>query len=154
MAEMNGTAYMPGCGAGLFDPWQSMFFATESMRREFSFSAQSIRDHIDSNRNSADRQFSDIGIQAEKTAAATNLAIEKTAAASQLLATQNTSAILAQMAECCCEIKEKIAADGQQTRDLINSIEQDRLRTLNSDLKAQLLALQSCCRPNGNGNGN
>jgi hypothetical protein len=66
--------------------------------------------------------------------AATNLAIEKTAAAGVLLATQfagqaaltaatNTAAIQAQAAECCCELRTAIAADGQKTRDLINGIE-------------------------------
>lgn len=152
MAEMNGNMYYPGCAVGGSDAWAPLFFATESMRREFSFSAEALRSHIDSNRNSADRQFAELGVQAEKTAAANILAVEKTGAANQLEAAKNSAAILAQIAECCCEIKEKIASDGQHTRDLINSIERDRLATQNHDLKAQLLALQTCCRPNGNGN--
>ena len=38
------------------------------------------------------------------------------------------------MAECCCELKEKIDSRANQTETLINSIEKDRLRD----------ALQSC----------
>jgi hypothetical protein len=66
--------------------------------------------------------------------AALNLAIEKTAAAGVLLATQfagqaaltaaqNTAAIQAQAAECCCELRTAIAAEGTKTRELINALE-------------------------------
>jgi len=72
--------------------------------------------------------------QAIQFQAATNLAIEKTAAAGVLLATQfagqaaltaatNTAAIQAQAAECCCELRTAIAAEGTKTRELVNSIE-------------------------------
>jgi hypothetical protein len=62
-------------------------------------------------------------LEAEKNAAAINLAIQVASSAATLLATQNTAAIQAQAAECCCELRTAIAADGQKTRDLINSIE-------------------------------
>lgn len=61
--------------------------------------------------------------QAIQFQAATNLAIEKTAAAGVLLATQNTAAIQAQAAECCCELRTAIAAEGTKTRELINAIQ-------------------------------
>jgi hypothetical protein len=86
----------------------------------------------------------------EKTAAATNLAIEvgkaatnlaiekigaaqllqsvKDAAAAQLYAAQNHAAALAQAAQCCCEVKEAISADGQKTRELINQNERERMQ--------------------------
>lgn len=49
-------------------------------------------------------------------------------AALQLSAAQNTAAILAAQAECCCEIKELVRADGQMTRDLINATNMQDLR--------------------------
>lgn len=89
----------------------------------------------------------------EKTAAATNLAIEKTAAAGMLLAVQNAGAsaltaaqnhalALAQAAECCCEIKELVRADGEKTRDLVSSINAANLATQLVDAKQTILALR------------
>jgi len=46
----------------------------------------------------------------------------------QLQAQTIAAAAAAQAAECCCELKEKIGADGQKTRDLINSITEQNLR--------------------------
>jgi hypothetical protein len=73
-------------------------------------------------------------VQAQTFAAAAANTATVNAAAAALLATQfagqaaltaatNTAAIQAQAAECCCELRTAIAADGQKTRDLINSIE-------------------------------
>jgi hypothetical protein len=42
--------------------------------------------------------------------------------------TQNANAISKQLAECCCEIKEKISMRADQTDFLINSIEKERIR--------------------------
>ncbi len=53
---------------------------------------------------------------------------QKNAAASALLANQLAATAAAQLAECCCELREKIGADGQKTRDLINSITEQNLR--------------------------
>jgi uncharacterized surface protein with fasciclin (FAS1) repeats len=52
----------------------------------------------------------------------------KNAAAAQLTATVNAAAIAAQLAECCCELKEKIGADGDATRALINTNTIESLR--------------------------
>lgn len=62
--------------------------------------------------------------QAERNASAVALAFKDAA----ILALQNKADSDAKAAECCCELKEKIGSDGQQTRDLINSIDRERLR--------------------------
>ena len=49
------------------------------------------------------------------------LQAEKLAAAAILDATKNAAAISAQLAECCCELKEAIGSEGQKTRYLINA---------------------------------
>ena len=59
----------------------------------------------------------------------------KNAAAAQLEAQKNASAIAAQVAACCCELKEKIGADGDATRALINA------NTI-TELQARLVATQ------------
>lgn len=48
-----------------------------------------------------------------------------------------------QLAECCCEIREKITADGADTRALVNSIERDRQAQLLSDAKAEIQFLRA-----------
>jgi hypothetical protein len=53
---------------------------------------------------------------------------QKNAAASALLATQLAAVAAAQAAECCCELKEKIGAEGQKTRDLICATTEQNLR--------------------------
>ena len=45
-----------------------------------------------------------------------------------------------EMAECCCEIKELVRADGDRTRALINTLEQDRLRDRAAKAEGQLAA--------------
>lgn len=75
----------------------------------------------------------------EKTAAATALAIEKTAAASALEGHKNTATLAAQLAECCCEIKELVRAEACTTRELINSVEAGRIRDQLADAKQELL---------------
>lgn len=47
-----------------------------------------------------------------------------------------------ELAECCCEMKELVRADGQKTRDLINSQEVDRLRERANKAEQQLTLLQ------------
>lgn len=65
------------------------------------------------------------------------------AAASALAAATNTAAIQASLAECCCEIKEKITSDGQITRDRIDEIndlqQAVRLQVANAELIANKL---------------
>lgn len=48
--------------------------------------------------------------------------------------TQNAAA----MANCCCEIKQSIAADGNATRALINQLDKERLTSELNDAKGQL----------------
>lgn len=91
-------------------------------------------------------------VQAQTFFAATNLAIEKTAAAqvleatknaaaSTLLAVQNHAAAMAAAAECCCELKELIRADGDKTRDLVTRYNADSLAIQLADAKAKILQL-------------
>lgn len=89
----------------------------------------------------------------EKTASASQLAVEKLGSASQLFAAQNHAAALAQAAACCCEIKELVRAENGQTRDLINSVEANRVRAELADAKNELLAIR-LAGTRGNGNGN
>jgi hypothetical protein len=58
----------------------------------------------------------------------------------QLQAQTNAAAAAAQLAECCCELKEKIGSDGQKTRDLINSITEQNLRDRAAKAEANLAA--------------
>lgn len=66
----------------------------------------------------------------EKTAAATILAIEKTAAAAALAA-----------AECCCELRTAIAAEGEKNRALVSQIDRERLQAELAVYKARALAI-------------
>lgn len=83
-----------------------------------------------------------INLAVEKIGSATSLAVEKTAAASQLQAAQNHALALAQAAECCCEIKELVREEAGRTRDLINTIESNRVRDALTDAKTEILALR------------
>jgi len=56
-------------------------------------------------------------------------------AALQLTAATNTAAIQAALCECCCEIREKISADGEKTRGLINEV--SRLESVRRELKQE-----------------
>jgi hypothetical protein len=98
-------------------------------------------------------QFGLIGVQAQKiggelTTQVTLLAKDsiidsaKNASAAMLLAVQNQAASMAALAECCCEIKEKITSDGDSTRTLINSIHTNSLERQLSDAKNALSGLQ------------
>lgn len=102
-------------------------------------------------------QFNVLSTQTQTQTAAISLAVEKTAAAglleaaknaaaaaktacenqmavllqfkdAQLFAAQNQAAVLAAQAECCCELKERIHAEGERTRSLIEKNEIDELR--------------------------
>lgn len=69
----------------------------------------------------ATNNYNMLTVQAEKIAAAAALDAQKYAAAAILDSTKNAAAIAAQLAECCCELREKITADGDMTRSLINN---------------------------------
>ena len=149
MAIENGTIPMYSHAYGSTDPWAMLFFATDSLRSELTNTNNIVSDH-------AHR----IDVNVHQTAAATQVAIERTATANALAierlsgglclqAANNHAAMLSKLAECCCEIKQKIDDEGHATRELINSIEADRLRTENNQLQARLLALE--IRGNGGG---
>lgn len=89
--------------------------------------------------DTVNRNARDIEVNVEKSGRAGELATERSAAENRmfilqgqkeaaLAAATNTAAILAAQAECCCEIKELVRADGQATRDLINSVNMQNLR--------------------------
>lgn len=98
--------------------------------------------HIESNiLNNLNQRIFDTNVNIEKTAAATQLAIERTAAAAALAHCQNTAALQAAIAECCCEVKELIRAEADKTRETVRDIELHRTQTELADLKmAALLA--------------
>lgn len=85
-------------------------------------------------------QFGLIGVDAAKNAAAITLQAEKLGSAAVLQAEKLAAAAALAAAACCCEIKEKIGADGQATRDLINSIDRDRQSVMLVDAKIELAA--------------
>lgn len=69
-----------------------------------------------------------LSIQADRNWAASNLQAVTFAAAAQLEAQKNAAASALALAECCCELKEKMGDEGQKVKDLINSITQQDLR--------------------------
>jgi hypothetical protein len=71
----------------------------------------------------AAKNFNALGVQADKNWYQTNIQAQTNASAAILLATQNQAAALAFAAECCCETKELITAEGVKTRDLIQANE-------------------------------
>lgn len=98
-------------------------------------------------------------LAAEKIGAANQLAVEKTGSANILAGYQNFAALqlqacnnhadaMAATAKCCCETKELIAAQNQQTRDLVNDIERSRNATDLADAKQEIL-IATLSRGNG-----
>lgn len=55
---------------------------------------------------------------------------------------KNAAAIAKQVAECCCELKEKISDEAEETRELINSINTSSLERQLSDAKNALAGAQ------------
>lgn len=88
--------------------------------------------------------FKDARFDAAQNQMATQLAFKEQALLSRELACEAAK----QLAECCCELKERIAADGQRTRDLLN--EQARLEAVRRDQErtAEIFYLKSKL-PNG-----
>jgi len=84
-----------------------------------------------------------INVQAALNAAAIQVQAEKLAAASVLQASQNTAAVQAAIAKCCCETNEHITASSQAVLNRMNEIEIARQATLLSDEKQKVLVLQS-----------
>jgi len=90
----------------------------------------------------ATTNFNALSVQANLNQYNILLDSQKNAAAGVLLATQNAASVAAQISECCCETKLMFAAqtatvlaDGQKTRDLINSNEVSDLREKLFDAK-------------------
>jgi hypothetical protein len=83
----------------------------------------------------AAKNFAATQVEASKNAAATALAFCENTDKIMSQAAANAAAISAQLAECCCQLKELIREDGDKTRSLINDLEVQRLR-------AQLVATQ------------
>lgn len=81
-----------------------------------------------------------LAVQSDKNWASLQFQAEKNASASVLLAQQLASDAARQAAECCCELKELIRADGDRTRALINGHEIDRLRDRAAKAEAGLAA--------------
>lgn len=79
-------------------------------------------------------------VQAMTNFNALNVEMVKNAAAAELRAQTIAAAAAAQAAECCCELKELIRADGDKTRALINTNTIEQLR-------AQLVATQRLIPP-------
>jgi hypothetical protein len=67
-------------------------------------------------------------VQATMFADAATVDRQKYAYEGQLQAQTIAAAAAAKAAECCCELKTAIIADGQKTRDLLNSITEQNLR--------------------------
>ena len=95
-----------------------------------------------------------IEIAIEKTAAAGLLAtkVAELATANQfaiaaLTAANNTAAIQAAIAECCCETKALIIEKANGTDALIRQLDADNVRQELQDAKAQILFLQSRSTP-------
>lgn len=137
------------------------------------FEAEHLRDSSHDNHVAIEKVGMTGQITTEKIGAATALAVEKIGAASilavekigsanqlqasqnfaalQLQASQNAAALAKDMAECCCEIKELIRAEGAATREQARSIEAARHAVELVDAKNEILALKLAA---GNGNGN
>lgn len=103
------------------------------------FESKDLSDGIQANAVAIEKIGAAGMLAAEKIGAANQLAIHQNFASLQLQACNTHAAVLAQNAECCCEIKELIHMDGQKTRDLVNSIERDRNAVALVDAKQELL---------------
>lgn len=88
----------------------------------------------------AAKNSNSIMVQAQTFSAALGLQAQTIGSASALLAQQNAAAAAAQLAECCCELRESIKADGEKTRDLVSDIEHDRLRDKAQKAESMLAA--------------
>lgn len=85
-------------------------------------------------------QFKDQALLSEKLAAHQELLSERLAAHQALLSERLAAEAAAKAAECCCELKEAVRADGDRTRALINSITEQNLRDRAAKAEAGLAA--------------
>ncbi len=91
----------------------------------------------------ADKYFAANQLQAQTLFNAASVEAAKYANAATLQAQTNASAAAAQLAACCCELKEKIGEEGQKTRDLMNQIEREREARALVDAKNEILFLKA-----------
>lgn len=116
----------------------------DSIRLESNFTNRLLADAAHANEIATEKTGAATQIGIERTSAANQLATERTFNAIQssmalnyssllnnqtvgfkdglITAFQNQAALSQQLAECCCEIKVKIAEDGEKTRALANQI--------------------------------
>lgn len=81
----------------------------------------SLGRQADHNFASVQKQISDVGCRIELQGANNTAAI-------QIEALKNKGDIMQKLAECCCEVKEKISASSDSIKDLVKSYDTDRLR--------------------------
>jgi hypothetical protein len=82
-----------------------------------------------------------LSVEATKNFYALSVEATKNASAAQLEAQKNASAIAAQVAECCCELKMLVTAEGVSSRALANEIEARRVSNELQRLQTQVLVL-------------
>lgn len=86
--------------------------------------------------------FKDGVIEAEKIAAAAQLAMATNTAALQATAAANAAAAAMQLAECCCEIKGLVKDTAQKTEDLVRDLDKERIRDQLQHAREELTALR------------
>lgn len=123
---------------------------TSDIRRELSHEIGTVKTRVDDQFARTQKDVSDLGyetlkgfkegqvqaleiegrglLEAERNRNLLAVQADKNTYQLQLQATTNAAAAAAQLAECCCELKEKITAEAVETRALINTIESNRLR--------------------------
>jgi len=82
-----------------------------------------------------------LSVEATKNFYALDVAATKNASAAQLEAQKNAAAAAMQLAECCCELKSLITAEGVSTRGLANEIEARRVQNELIRLQTQVTVL-------------
>lgn len=103
----------------------------------------------------ADSHFSQLQLQNAQGFCKVSADVKDSQAKLELQAAQNTAAIqleaqktkldiISKMAECCCELKEKISASDASTKALIQSVETAGLRDQLQQAQTQNLVFQAC----------
>ncbi len=117
--------------------------ATRAVVRETTCDIEkSLRDGFGVARVDSVSGFKDALRDAERIHHQTLLNQEKIAAAAQLTAFQNQAALSKQLAECCCEQKELIRAQADETRSLVRQLDNDRTARELQDTKNELAMLR------------
>ena len=93
--------------------------------------------------NSLGRQSDNIHAQTMLKLGSLELQSANNFAAIQLEAAKNKSDIYSALAECCCEVKERIGSSEASVKDLVNSNENNRLRDSLQSAETRNLVLQT-----------